>query len=320
MMRSRVIHPDICTDARLGKLDPWAQILFPRLWMLADREGRFKWDPEEIHAKTLHFFYGDFGALLAALCKSGVIRRYTVDFSTYGDIPNFLKYQRPHPREAKSVIPPCPKTVDQLSLPFSDDSIEENLGQTLGEPRFALGQPRLPVSISISVLDGLDGHNGGDRGSMPGDSPPIVENEPRNTGAKRDGFKTRGANPEPKEHERKPPDRQQTVVHRKPPQRETRERPPKTAGLDWFPHKPQDITVVRDSLQALGLELRHMQPPDDVIVRRVLDAARGADAREIHAFLVELHKRGKFRSMYSWGLLPPLIEQRFHVLAMAAGA
>jgi hypothetical protein len=54
-----------------------------------------------------------------------------------------------------------------------------------------------------------------------------------------------------------------------------------------------------------------MPPPDDSIVRQVLDVGHGARGGQIHAVLVTLWKRNKFRSMYSWGFVPVVMGQWF---------
>jgi hypothetical protein len=68
---------------------------------------------------------------------------------------------------------------------------------------------------------------------------------------------------------------------------------------------------MRESLKELAGYLG-LPPPDDEIVRRVLDCGRGASAEQIHASIVAMYKREKFREMRSWGLLPMVVEQCFH--------
>jgi len=75
-------------------------------------------------------------------------------------------------------------------------------------------------------------------------------------------------------------------------------------------HKAEDVAQVRESLSQLAIATR-MPPPDDGIVHRVIDAARGAGGGDICEVLVELWKRRKFQSMYSWGFVPLVISQVF---------
>jgi hypothetical protein len=346
-MRSRIIHPDICTDARLGKLDPWAQHLFIRLWMLADREGRFKWDADEIHAKTLHFFRGECEALLEMLRASGLIRQYRAGGFTYGDIPNFLKYQRPHPRETPSRIPPISCAAEQASLAFSSDSDEGKPGFTLGEPRSTLGEPNPPCSISVSVSSSVSigGVARETRESAPAENaPPPIQIEipqPENTGALataagsesiRDlaaellalglevlpGGTIRAITPQAVP--RKPPVVETQFAAHGAAQGEARPvEPVQIAGgpvvaapgakLAVMPNcADDDLRRVAGSLADLAGLVR-LPRPDEAIVQQVLDAGRGASGDEIHTVLVELYRRGRLRDMRSWGLLPVLVGQ-----------
>ena len=80
----------------------------------------------------------------------------------------------------------------------------------------------------------------------------------------------------------------------------------------FWPHSPGDVKLVRESLQDLALQVG-LPPPDDGILRQVLDGARGASGLDICHTLVGLWKRQKFRGMYSWGLLPMVVKQCYQV-------
>jgi hypothetical protein len=116
--------------------------------------------------------------------------------------------------------------------------------------------------------------------------------------------------------DRKPPgmDRHaRQPVRRKPPGREDR---PDPRQLDMWPYPAEEVEYMRRSLAALGGVL-HMPPPDDGIVLRVLDKAHGAPARGVEQVLADLHKRGKFGSMKSWGLVPIVVADAFRCAAVA---
>jgi hypothetical protein len=66
-----------------------------------------------------------------------------------------------------------------------------------------------------------------------------------------------------------------------------------------------NVKLVRDSLHELAKQTG-MPPPDDGIVTQVLDVGHGARGDQIHAVLVALWGRNKFRSMFSWGFVPAL--------------
>jgi len=63
-----------------------------------------------------------------------------------------------------------------------------------------------------------------------------------------------------------------------------------------------------------------MPPPDDLIVQRVYDAGRGANAAAIHEVLKTLYHRGKFRDMRSWGFIPIVLGDCFNEHAASSCA
>jgi DNA-binding Lrp family transcriptional regulator len=55
----------------------------------------------------------------------------------------------------------------------------------------------------------------------------------------------------------------------------------------------------------------HLPPTDDAIVKQVLDATGGAHPNEAHKVLLELHKRHRFETIQSWGLVPVVLGDWF---------
>lgn len=114
MARKRMLSPDFFTHERLTDLQPLARLLFAALWTIADKDGRLEERQKKIKLATLPFDDVDIDELLAELAdRSGLaddeqafIVRYSVGSRRYIAIPNFTKWQKPHPREADSVIPP----------------------------------------------------------------------------------------------------------------------------------------------------------------------------------------------------------------------
>lgn len=136
-MRARLLKPGFFDNYVLGGLPPLARLLFQGLWCYADREGRFKWQPERIRVKILPYDIGcDIEELLESLTRSGLIVRYSVNGKQYGAVPKFLEHQRPHRRESPSKIPPY----------------EE--GEPRASPRTNQGQskdsPRCPVTVTVT--------------------------------------------------------------------------------------------------------------------------------------------------------------------------
>lgn len=106
MARIRTIKPDFFTDTDIAELDPMTRLFFIGLWCVVDREGRAEDNPKRL--KALVFPYDDFDAELSLddLEQRKFIDRYEVDGRRYLLVRTFAKHQRPHMKEAPSVLPP----------------------------------------------------------------------------------------------------------------------------------------------------------------------------------------------------------------------
>jgi hypothetical protein len=301
-MRVRQIKPAIVTNEELAALGPYAYILFTGLWMLADREGRFEWRPKKIKALLMPMWdeisTDDVENLLEKLWKSGFLNRYEAESRLYGEVLNFKKHQHIHPAEAHSEIPA--PTVKAMREAHASDPESAASEEAVGLPGIT-GNYR--ENCSFTSLPSLPSVRR--RVFSPGE---ISHSDEKNS-------------PPPPSAQRKPPTQTQTQTpKRKQPAKETqsadgpREAAPKArdAPSDFWPHKLEDVSILRESLSELGKQCG-LPPPDDEIIRRILDAGRGADGRAIHGLLVALSHRQKFRDMRSWGLLPLLVEQYAHV-------
>jgi hypothetical protein len=268
------------TNEELCDLGMPAYILFTGLWMLADREGRLEDRPKRIKAEAMPLWedvtFKTVETLVEKLCESGFIHRYEIEGKCYLQIVNWHKHQHPHPREADSVIP----EMNGASAHASTTSEQ-------AESRHVQGNAKARPSPSGS--SGSSGSSGAPPSSAKRASPPTPSAEHK--------------------------------TQRKPPARETRQRaddgPQETpsraraAPTDFWPHNPEDVSILRESLGELGKQCG-LPPPDDEIIRQILDAGRGMDGRAIHGLLVALSHRQKFRDMRSWGLLPLLVKQYSH--------
>lgn len=338
MMRSRTIRPGIATNETLAALGPYATLLFERLWMLADREGRLEDRPARIKAEAFpHWPEVPVENLLITLAESGLITRYTVKAYRCILICTFKKHQHPHTHEAKSTLPPPPANNRKFATSHQDTEVSNVMTcNTNGEPRSTNGEPCQVVILNPSEEytaieeNGVGGES--ERGKANA-SPPLKRErkKPKPEPAPPDPQPLPESLPPPEPpppapppHSRKPPARSPAnPARRKPPARapvapkQERRRASNELAVcrsgpeaDWWPHKPEDVRLIRDSLHDLAVQVR-MPPPDDGIVRRVLDAARGAPGDEIHGVLVALYKRHKFRAMYSWGFLPIVLNDWF---------
>lgn len=105
MSRARNIKPGFFKNDTLAECSPLARILFAGLWCEADREGRLEDRPKRLKADCLPYDDCDVDSLLDDLAGRGFIVRYVVDGARYIAIPEFLKHQNPHCKEAASSIP-----------------------------------------------------------------------------------------------------------------------------------------------------------------------------------------------------------------------
>jgi len=284
MLRSRFIKPGIVSNEELCALGPHAYILFTGLWMLADREGRLEDRPKRIKAMVMPLWdevpWQAVDNLLDKLSESRFIHRYDVGGTRYIQITKWHLHQRPHQRETRSEIPRPIAVIPSESTTSDGDTPGHNLGDASTSPR----RPRTRTRTRYK--------SGG--GTPPSDVEAApVENSPP---------------PSQRTPERKQPasERRARPVGDDGPQ----EAPPRPRAPDRSPHTPEEVGLMRESLDKLAREIR-MPPPDDQIVMRVLDAGCGASAIDIHETLVLLWRRNKFREMRSWGLLPVILADRF---------
>jgi hypothetical protein len=105
-MRSRGIKPGFYKNEQLAECSMAARLLFPGLWMLADREGRMEYRAKRIKVEIFPFDNVDIPPLIAELEDQGLVRKYQIDGLEYLDIPGFTRHQSPHIKEKESTLPP----------------------------------------------------------------------------------------------------------------------------------------------------------------------------------------------------------------------
>lgn len=123
MARIRTIKPgffkhDVLFDAEKSSGLP-LRVAFAGMWTVADREGRFKWQPRVIKVDVLPYDEVDFASVLDALKDVGLLRKYTVDGKEYGLITGFKEHQHVNKNEAPSTLPP-PDHAEKVSAPSDD--------------------------------------------------------------------------------------------------------------------------------------------------------------------------------------------------------
>jgi len=105
-VRKRILSPGFFQSEELGACSPRARLLFAGLWLLADREGRLRWNPLVVHGQLFPFEPdADVPAAAEELTAQGLVECYEVTGRKYMQIPGWSEHQRPHPKEAASKIP-----------------------------------------------------------------------------------------------------------------------------------------------------------------------------------------------------------------------
>lgn len=108
-MRIRTIKPEYFTHEGLFELEKDTglpiRVAFAGLWCVADKSGRFKWEPRRIGVSILPYDEIDFSRVLDALFTRGFIQRYRVESVDYGVIPSFHKHQFLNNKEKESDLP-----------------------------------------------------------------------------------------------------------------------------------------------------------------------------------------------------------------------
>jgi len=126
--RIRAIKPVFYRHKKLQQLETEHMALRPMLtfaglWSVADREGRFEWDPETLKLDILPFVPFSIGQTMNLLHQHKFIFRYEVNGRVYGFIPTFVTHQRPNNKEVQSIIPEPPAAQLQqfLSTPLDPE-------------------------------------------------------------------------------------------------------------------------------------------------------------------------------------------------------
>src|SRR5262245_22813626 len=109
IQRIRTIKPEFFRHLELVRAERNSglplRVAYIGLWTIADRAGRFKWQPENLRLDILPHDDIDIRRVLDALISGGWVRRYVVNGQTYGVIPSFSRHQRFNSREPLSDLP-----------------------------------------------------------------------------------------------------------------------------------------------------------------------------------------------------------------------
>jgi hypothetical protein len=163
MARSRNIKPGFYKNEDLAECSVWARLIFPGLWMLADREGRLEDRPKRIKGELLPFDGQDVDSLLKELAAKtdaqGVpfIVRYRNKDGAFIQISKFSTHQSPHYSEKPSIIKPprLPEIVEDEGVGTPGNASESSAEKPRKPPPIKRGsQP--PDSLIHRLSDSLN--------------------------------------------------------------------------------------------------------------------------------------------------------------------
>ena len=128
-MRIRTIKPEFFTHEGLFEAEKATKlplrVAFAGLWCVADKAGRFKWEPRRIGVSVLPYDGIDFSRVLDALLTRGFLVKYASGGAEYGAIPSFLKHQFLNNREKESIIPEPPSMLDCDATATRDARVDD---------------------------------------------------------------------------------------------------------------------------------------------------------------------------------------------------
>lgn len=166
-MRRREVSPEFWTDERVVAVSDAAKLLFVGVLHIADREGRLLDRPMAISMKVRPWDAASGPAAFEELVAIGLIARYQVGSERYAWVPRFAKWQRPHPREQPSVIPPPSDeghTREAMQGPSGStlEAMQGPSGSTKDRPWSIQGQTMEAIHEQISTKNraGSSGSSG----------------------------------------------------------------------------------------------------------------------------------------------------------------
>lgn len=139
MARIRTVKPELFRHEELYELEQEyklpLRLAFIGLWCVCDREGRFKWRPNQLKIEILPYDKIDFSRVLDALATRGFVVEYTSDTGErYGYVPTFTAHQVINNRESQS----------QLLCPFDACATRDPRGLSMhkgkGKERKGIGK------------------------------------------------------------------------------------------------------------------------------------------------------------------------------------
>lgn len=158
MARIRTIKPEFFRHRKLYLAERETglplRLAFAGLWTCADREGRFKWEPEELKLDCLPYDEVDFSRVLDALATRGFITKYGSDDRAFGCIPSWKQHQVINNRETASSLPEPTEPLRLLTRASRvDDACLTPLVHAQGEGKGREGEDAAPNGAHSDEAD-----------------------------------------------------------------------------------------------------------------------------------------------------------------------
>lgn len=154
MARARNIKPGFYKNEDLAECSVWARLIFPGLWMLADRDGLMEDRPKRIKGELLPYDTQEIEPLLQELHDRKFLVRYRNADGSFIQILKFSTHQTPHYSEKPSGIKP---PVFPESPPHKDAEIPSELPDNSGVDASLRGgrNPLNPESLLLNPESGF---------------------------------------------------------------------------------------------------------------------------------------------------------------------
>jgi hypothetical protein len=176
--RIRQIKPEFYLDDELARCPRDARLMFPGLWMLADRSGRLEERPARIKVQLFPYdddiTVKDVESLIDHLAENDFILRYEIDSKRYIQIRTFEKHQHCHKKEPESQLPPPParKIPGKTGAsPEKHRTSPENTGQEPGKYGADSGYLEDAALKDVTENPGASPENTGQDRCQPGKIP-----------------------------------------------------------------------------------------------------------------------------------------------------
>lgn len=134
-LRIRTVKPELFKHETLFDLEKEHGLPIRLAWVglfaIADREGRFQWRPRTIKAELMPYDEVDFGRILDAFAKAGMIQKYSVGGEWFGVICSFKRHQVINSRESQSKLPAPPTDAPVQGMDMHVHAQGEGKGREL---------------------------------------------------------------------------------------------------------------------------------------------------------------------------------------------